>query len=202
MANLKYGIMGGTFNPIHYAHLFIADEVLELFNLNKIIFMPTGTPPHKHNINIDVFQRYSMTKLAVSNNPNFIVSDIEVLNTEISYTVETVKKLKDAHPEVEFYFITGTDAILQLPNWKEPEKLMKLCKFISVNRPNYIDENLQSKIKSITDKLGGEIFIVDGPEIDLSSTMIRERVREGKTIRYLLPDSVNNYIIKNRLYMN
>lgn len=201
MANLKYGIMGGTFNPIHYAHLFIADEVRDLFNLDKIIFMPTGTPPHKNNLNIDAFHRYSMTKLAVANNNKFTVTDIEVLNQDISYTVDTMQKLKSHHPDIDFYFITGTDAILELPTWKDPKTLLSLCKFISVNRPNYADDSLELKIKEITDNFGGEIFLVNGPELNLSSTQIRERVKDGKTIKYLVPDEVNDYILKNKLYM-
>ncbi len=200
MANLKYGIMGGTFNPIHYAHLFIADEVKDLFNLDKIIFMPTGTPPHKNNLNIDAFHRYTMTKLAVANNNKFTVTDIEVLNQDISYTVDTMKKLTSLHPDIDFYFITGTDAILELPSWKDPKTLLTLCKFVSVNRPNFADDTLTDKIKDITDKFGGEIFLVNGPELNISSTQIRERVKEGKTIRYLVPNEVNDYILKNKLY--
>ena len=198
MANLKCGIIGGTFNPIHYAHLFIAEEVRDIFKLNKIIFMPTGTPPHKNNLNIDAFHRFTMTKLAVANNNKFSVTDIEVLNQDISYTVDTMKKLKSSHPDVEFYFITGTDEILQLPNWKDTKTLLSLCKFISVNRPNYIDDTLEDKVKNIMDEYGGEIFLVNGPELDISSSQIRERVKEGKTIRYLVPDEVNDYIIKNK----
>ncbi|QSX06969.1 nicotinate-nucleotide adenylyltransferase [Sedimentibacter sp. zth1] len=201
MSTLKYGIMGGTFNPIHYAHLFIAEEVLDNFKLDKILFMPTGTPPHKQNINIDAFHRYTMTKLAVSNNPNFLVSDLEVLNSNVSYSVDTIRKLKLNHPDIEFYFITGTDAILELPTWKEPRELLSLCKFVSVNRPNYVDENLVNKINIIKNNLGGEIFLLNGHDINLSSTQIRQRVREGKTVRYLLPDSVNDYILKNKLYV-
>ncbi len=201
MANLKYGIMGGTFNPIHNAHLFIADEVRDLFNLDKIIFMPTGTPPHKNNLNIDAFHRYTMTKLATANNNKFSVTDIEVLNQDISYTVDTMKKLKSLHHDIDFYFITGTDEILELSTWKDPKTLLSLCKFISVNRPNYADETLEHRIKEITDEFGGEILLVNGPELDISSTQIRERVRAGRTIKYLVPDEVNDYIIKNKLYI-
>ena len=200
MANLKYGVMGGTFNPIHYAHLFIANEVMYLFKLDKIFFMPTGTPPHKNNLNIDAFHRYMMTKHSIINNNKFTITDIEVLNEDISYTVDSMKKLKSLHPDIDFYFITGTDAILELPTWKDPKTLLSLCKFISVNRPNYI-ENVEDKIKEITDEFGGEIFLVNGPELNISSTLIRNRVKEGKTIRYLVPDEVNNYIIKNKLYL-
>ncbi len=200
MANLKYGIMGGTFNPIHYAHLFIADEVKNIFNLDKIIFMPTGTPPHKNNLNIDAFHRYTMTKLAVADNCKFTVTDIEVLNQDVSYTVDTMKRLKSLHSDIDFYFITGADAILELPHWKNPEVLLSLCKFITVNRPSYGDD-LEHKIKEITDRFGGEIFLVNGPELSVSSTQIRQRVKEGKTIRYLVPDEVNEYIIKNKLYI-
>jgi len=200
MSNLKYGIMGGTFNPIHNAHIRMAEEVRDIFDLDKIIFMPTGTPPHKNNLNIDPLDRYEMTKLAISGNDRFEVSDIEVLNKSVSYTVETVGKLKEFYPNVEFYFITGADSILDIYKWKNPEKLLTLCKFVSVRRPNYSDD-LEDKIKEIVDKFGGEILLVDGPLLNISSTEIRERVREGKSIEDFVPKKVVEYIKENKLYI-
>ncbi len=200
MSNLKYGIMGGTFNPIHNAHIRMAEEVRDIFDLDKIIFMPTGTPPHKNNLNIDPLDRYEMTKLAISGNDRFEVSDIEILNKSISYTVETVGKLKEFYPNVEFYFITGADSILDIYKWRNPEKLLTLCKFVSVRRPNYSDD-LEGKIKEIVDKFGGEILLVDGPLLNISSTEIRERVREGKSIEDFVPKKVVEYIKENKLYI-
>lgn len=200
MSNLKYGIMGGTFNPIHNAHIRMAEEVRDILCLDKIIFMPTGTPPHKNNLNIDAIDRYEMTKLAISGNDRFEVSDIEVLNKSVSYTVETVEKLKELYPNVEFYFITGADSILDIYKWKNPEKLLSLCKFVSVRRPNYSDD-LEAKIKEIADKFGGEILLVDGPFLNISSTEIRERVREGKSIDDFVPKKVVEYIKENKLYI-
>jgi len=200
MSNLKYGIMGGTFNPIHNAHIRMAEEVRDILDLDKIIFIPTGTPPHKNNLNIDALDRYEMTKLAISGNDKFEVSDIEVLNKGVSYTVETVGKLKEFYPNVEFYFITGADSILDIYKWKNPEKLLSLCKFVSVKRPNYSDD-LEAKIKEIVDKFGGEILLVDGPLLNISSTEIRERVREGRPIYDFVPQKVADYIKENKLYI-
>lgn len=200
MSNLKYGIMGGTFNPIHFAHLFIANEASDFLKLDKIIFIPTGNPPHKNISNIDAFHRYEMTKLAIAGNDKFEVSDIEISNKGVSYTFETIKKLKELYPGVEFYFITGSDSILDLPKWRSPENILSLCKIVSVSRPDYSND-LEYAIKEITDKFGGEIFLLKDQELNISSTHIRERVKEGKAIRYLVPDAVYEYIINNNLYI-
>jgi nicotinate-nucleotide adenylyltransferase len=193
--------MGGTFDPIHYGHLVIANEVLSLFELDKIIFIPTGTPPHKVVKGLtSSYHRYMMTQFATMTNPDFDVSDIETTKSTVSYTIDTIRKLISGNEEDQFYFITGTDAVLELPAWKNTSEILSMCTFIAVNRPGYVVEGLDKKIKAITDKYGGEIFITKAPQLHISSTDIRNRIAEKKPVKYLLPETVEQYILKNGLY--
>lgn len=200
MSILKYGIMGGSFNPIHNAHIRMAEDVLNALFLDKVVFIPTGVPPHKKLEDIEAYHRLEMTKLATASNGNFEVFDIEILNQGTSFTVDTVGKLKLLYPDIEFYFITGADSILDIPKWKDPHKLMSLCKFVCVKRPNYT-EDLEKKIQEIINTYGGEIIIIEGSLLDISSTQIRTRVKESQSIEDLVPEKVNRYIKKNKLYV-
>lgn len=201
MSKRTIGIMGGTFNPIHYAHLFIANEALNEFNLDEILFIPTGNPPHKNNIEIDTHHRFEMTRLAILSNSRFSISDIEVNKSVRSYTVDTLKELKKIYNDTDFYFITGTDSILQLETWKNPAELLKLAKFISVVRPGYTNDDVIYKINELQKKYHGEISLLNSVQLQISSTKIRERVRQNKSIKYLLPEAVERYIIENNLYL-
>ncbi len=197
----KVGIMGGTFDPIHYGHLVIANEVLFKFNLKKIIFVPTGKPPHKRSAALaDSYHRYMMSQFATMTNPDFDVSNIEVEKDGISYTVDTIEELKKKYEKTRFYFITGTDAVLDLPNWKSPEKILKLCTFISVNRPGYVDDELENKLNNLMEDYNGEILSIKAPQLKISSTDIRDRISENRPIKYLLPENVEQYILKKGLY--
>lgn len=197
----KYGIMGGTFDPIHYGHLVIANEVLSKYKLDKIIFVPTGTPPHKSSSGKTTsYHRYMMTQFATMTNPDFDVSDFEVKKEEISYTVDTIQAFIEKYPDTKFYFITGTDAVLELPTWKDPEIILDSCTFIAVNRPGYVNDNLEEKISKIANEYKGEIFVMNAPQLQISSTDIRKRIFMGRPIKYILPEMVEQYIIKNNLY--
>ncbi len=195
----KLGIMGGTFNPIHYAHLFTSNYVLEKYNLDKIVFIPTGEPPHKRDINIaSAEDRYNMTSLATEDNPNFFISNIEIERHKTTYTIDTLRQIKSICDEdTELYFITGTDTINQVYSWKEPDAIFELTKFIVTTRPNYIlDENTENLLKKHKDK----IYICETPMLEISSTSIRKRIEQEKTVTYLLPKNVEEYIYKNNLY--
>lgn len=197
----KYGIMGGTFDPIHYGHLVIANEVLSLFDLDKIIFIPTGTPPHKVVAGLtSSYHRYMMTQFATMTNSDFDVSDIEATKSTVSYTIDTIRELTSGNLEDKFYFITGTDAVLELPTWKNTAEILSLCTFIAVNRPGYVVEGLDKKINAITEKYGGKIFITKVPQLHISSTDIRNRIFSDRPVKYLLPETVEQYILKNGLY--
>lgn len=199
----KFGIMGGTFDPIHFGHLVIANEVLDQYKLDKIIFIPTGTPPHKSTEGMSsAYHRYMMVQFATMSNPNFFVSDLETRKIGICYTIDTLREIKEKYKDTSFYFITGTDAVLDLPTWKEPENVLKLCNFIAVNRPGYISDNLDEKINKIIKKYGGSIEAIKVPQLQISSTDIRERICNNRSIKYLLPEIVEQYILENRLYKN
>ncbi len=195
----KLGIMGGTFNPIHYAHLLSSSYVFEKYNLDKVIFIPTGEPPHKRNINIASGEhRYNMVNLAIKDNPNFLISNIEIKRDDITYTIDTLRQIKSmCNENTELYFITGTDTINQVYNWKETENIFKLCKFIVTTRPNYV---LDDNTKNLIDKHKNKIYFCEIPKLEISSTNIRKRVEQEKTITYLLPKNVEEYIYENNLY--
>lgn len=195
----KLGIMGGTFNPIHYAHLFTSNYVLEKYNLDKIVFIPTGEPPHKKNIDLpSVEHRYNMTKLAIEDNSNFFISNIEVERHTTTYTIDTLKQIKSMCDEdIQLYFIVGTDTINQVYTWKEPENIFDLTKFIVTTRPNYI---LNEKTKQLVNKYKDKIYFCETPMLEISSTNIRKRVEQEKKVTYLLPKNVEDYIYKNNLY--
>ena len=196
----RIGIIGGTFNPIHLGHLMIAEVACESFNLEKVIFVPARIPPHKHNDVIASRHRYAMAAAAVSDNPNFEISDIEMRREGPSYTVDTIQHFKIIYgPNVEFYFIAGTDTIRALPTWKFIEELLDEVHFIGATRPDG-----SSVIDATLDELGPKayekIHVMEVPEMKLSATYLRERLRSGKTVRYMLPKCVVDYIEKNHIY--
>ena len=201
MKKRKIGIMGGTFDPIHLGHLVVANEVLNTYGLDEMIFVPAGNPPHKRGTVASSHDRYLMTVMATLCNDKFKVSDIEVRNSAKSYTLSTIIEFKNLYKDAEFYFITGTDAIIDLPNWHAPEKLIGLCKFIAVNRPGVSIDMVQAKITEIKNIFSGDIEILQAPMLQISSTDIRSRFRRGVSAKYLLPESVEQYIIKNNLYL-
>ncbi|HOS69755.1 MAG TPA: nicotinate-nucleotide adenylyltransferase [Bacillota bacterium] len=198
----RIGIMGGTFDPIHYGHLAAAEAARVEFGLSKVIFIPAGSPPHKQSQKIsDAEHRYSMTALATSSNSGFEVSRLEVDKAGITYTFNTMKELRSIYGEAPaIYFITGADAVLELLTWYKIGELLTLCKFIAVTRPGFDIRKLEQKIAEITSKYDGEIICLEVPLLEISSTDIRERIRNGKPVKYLLPEEVEAYIHRNGLY--
>ncbi|WML45379.1 nicotinate-nucleotide adenylyltransferase [Neobacillus sp. PS3-40] len=185
----KVGILGGTFDPPHHGHLLIANEVLSSLMLDEIWFMPNQEPPHKKKSkSIKDEERLQMLELAVSSNKQFKVEPIELERTGPSFTVETMRILKSKYHEYQFYFIIGADMIEYLPKWYKIDELIGLVQFVGVDRPSY------SHITNYP------ILFVDVPTMEVSSSMIRERLKNGKTVRYLLPELIINYIKESRLY--
>jgi len=199
----KVGIMGGTFDPIHFGHLVIAEQIRCEYNLEKIIFVPAGIPPHKTYLNVsDSKHRYFMTLLATITNPYFEVSKIEIENNEISYTINTMKKLKDmVHKDTELFFITGADAICDLDTWKDVAGLLSLSSFIAATRPGLDSAYVGRKINELQEKYNTTIRRVSVPALAISSTDIRNKVKDKQSIKYLLPESVEYYILKHKLYI-
>lgn len=198
--NIKIGIMGGTFDPIHYAHLATAEFIRDSYKLDKILFIPSGNPPHKKHKVTYKYDRYNMVLLSTVNNENFIVSDIEIKRNEKTYTIDTLKYLKEKYKNSEIYFITGADAICDIETWKDVEGNFKLAKFIAATRPGISLLKYNEKIRELKDKYRANIENVYVPSLDISSTYIREQLYKNKTIRYLVPDLVQEYIYNKQLY--
>ncbi|MCK4244904.1 MAG: nicotinate-nucleotide adenylyltransferase [Candidatus Omnitrophica bacterium] len=193
------GVFGGTFNPIHLGHLIIAEKAREALNLKRIVFIPSRYPPHKGTPEIGAIHRYRMVKLAISTNPYFITSQIELRRKGISYTIDTVRALKKLYSkEKDFYLILGLDSYLEIGAWKDIEKLARLIRFIVVKRPGYQipphTNYTSNKVSSLPVK-----FLNLGP-IGISSTEVRNRIKDGGSVRYLLPKNVMDYIFQRHLY--
>ncbi len=197
---VKIGLMGGTFDPIHNGHLVLAEQVRTRFQLDKVIFIPSGTPPHK-DTNASKEHRYQMTKLAIEDNPFFEISRIELDQDHKTYAIDTVIDLKmEFGDNTEVYFITGADAMIDLPTWKQFDELVLLCKFIGSTRPGVEDKELSEKIDSLVRDYKANIVITQVPALAISSTDIRRRIKYNLSIKYLLPGKTENYIYEHGLY--
>lgn len=187
---MKIGILGGTFNPIHLGHLILAEEVREKLQLNKIIFVPTYLPPHKDTSDIvPAGDRYKMIKFSIEGNKFFLVSSIEIKRDGLSYTIDTIREFKKIYPGDELYFITGSDLISYLDNWKDLDEISKLVKFIVATRPGHPLEKIPSYITTVAIRA-----------VDISAYEIRRCIKEDRSFRYLVPEAVFNYINKKKLY--
>lgn len=197
----RIGIMGGTFDPIHYGHLLAADEAHAAFGLSEVVFIPAGHPPHKADKKLTAPEdRYIMTALATVGCPYFSVSRIEIDRQGSSYTIDTLRALRSM-PEYEgaqFYFITGLDAVLDIVSWKDPEEIMTMCRFVAVSRYGYTHK----KMEELPDGLRKRIIPLEIPLLAISSTELRERVRTGRSIRFMVPPAVEQFIRKKSLYRN
>lgn len=201
---LSIGIMGGTFDPVHLGHLVIAEEVRIQYNLDRVIFVPSGNPPHKEAREIsDAEHRYMMTVLATITNPNFTVSRVEIDRPvdELTYTIDTIRFFHQFYEgKAKIFFITGADAILEILTWKDYRELLSICSFIAATRPGYCLNKLEDTIGAACPEALCNIHVLEIPAVAISSTLIRRRVADGKPIKYLAPENVAQYIVKNRLY--
>jgi nicotinate-nucleotide adenylyltransferase len=190
--------MGGTFDPIHYGHLVTAEEALWQFSLDEVLFVPTGQPWMKDRPGVSPAEhRYLMTVIAVSSNPHFSVSRLEIERGGPTYTVETLRALREHYGEkTELFFVTGADAILEIFQWKDSDEALELARFIAATRPGY--DIARFEAQAPTSHPNVEVMTV--PALAISSTDIRRRVGEGSPIRYLVPEGVKTYIEKTGLY--
>ena len=197
---IKIAIFGGTFNPIHLGHLRLAEDVREEFSLDKIVFIPTNVPPHKKlEGNASASDRLEMIKLSIDKNDYFIVDDVEIKKGGISYTIDTIKYIYENY---KFYkkpfFIIGSDQAITIKSWKKIDELATLLKFIILIRKE--ERSKIQELNSMMKELNLESYFFTKRELDITSSEIRDRIYNGKSVRYLIKDSVYDYIIKNKLY--
>jgi len=214
---LKLGILGGTFDPIHLGHLRTAEEIGQELNLEKIYLIPSASPPHKTNEPLAPFEhRLAMARLAVANSPLLEAMDLEGRRPGLSYSIETLKEFHEIfRPDPELFFILGTDAFLEIRTWKEYQNLFDHAHFVIIQRAGYKAENLEPFLFDVCAGVkktgrpdvfiapsGKSIMIMASTLMDISSTRIRETVTEGKSIHFLVPESVRDYIMQKGLYQN
>jgi nicotinate-nucleotide adenylyltransferase len=194
----RLGVMGGTFDPIHHGHLVTAEAALWAFSLDQVVFVPTGQPWMKADQSVSPAEhRYLMTVIATSSNPRFWVSRVDIERAGPTYTVDTLQELRrTVEEDIELFFITGADAMLEILHWKDPEEVLSMAHFIAATRPGYDIARFEAEAPSSHPN----ISVLDVPALAISSTDVRRRVHDGEPIRYLVPEGVETYIRKFRLY--
>jgi len=192
---MKVGIMGGTFDPVHIGHMLAAEAALEGCGLDEVWFMPSHVPPHKHAAGVSGEQRLEMVEQAIGTNPAFRTLDIELVRGGISYTIETIRALQERYDQHEFYFIIGADMVNSLTEWHGIEELAQRLTFVGVGRPGSVIHT-----ETMPAYLQPRVILVNMPQVDISSTDIRERLAAGKTIRYMVHDHVYEYIKRSGIY--
>lgn len=212
---MKIGIMGGTFNPIHLAHLRIAEEVRDSLELERVIFIPASSPPHKPLAGeIPFAQRLAMVRLAVQDNPAFTVSEMEGERGGRSYSIDTLRALQATHPDDAFFFIIGSDSFLEIGSWHQFAAIFACCNLVVVERPGAAITDLKGALPSsvagefdyfpaeqcLVHRSGQAVHYLQGIPFDISSSAIRERARQGRSLRYLVPPAVEQYIKEQGLY--
>ena len=199
MRGRRLGVMGGTFDPIHYGHLVAASEVAHLFGLDEVVFVPSGQPWQKHRAVSAAEDRYLMTVIATASNPRFSVSRVDVDRSGPTYTKDTLRELRALNADAELSFITGADALASILSWQGWEELFSLARFIGVSRPGY--ELGREHIAAAVGALSEEVLsLVEVPALAISSTDCRRRARQSQPLWYLMPDGVVQYVSKRRLY--
>ncbi len=216
---MRLGILGGTFNPVHFGHLRAAEEVRQKLGLDRVLFVPSDTPPLKDKGLAPVETRYRMVELAIAGNPGFALCDIERGRSGPSYTIDTIKQLRERYPGDELFFIIGSDAFAALPQWKDPQGLLSRIDFVIMGRPpqafaelegsehirlrpedlRSLQQNECSMVEADTQS-GRKALLVTVTAIEISATQIRQQVKRGGSIRYLLPEAVELFIISHGLY--
>lgn len=193
---MRIGVMGGTFDPIHHGHLVAASEAAHRFALDEVVFVPTGQPWQKAGKQISPAEdRYLMTVIATASNPRFTVSRVDIDREGPTYTIDTLRDLREVYPDAELFFITGADALSSIMSWHDWDKMFELAEFVGVTRPGYelTEDMLPQDIQE-------RVHLLDIPAMAISSTDCRERASQGRPVWYLVPDGVVQYIAKHGLY--
>lgn len=192
--------MGGTFDPPHNGHLVTAQAVYDTFDVDKVVIIPLGDAPHKDRKLSPADDRYNMVSEAIGDNTAFAISDLEINRCGKTYTVETIEEIKKLNPNLTVYFIIGADEVNMIEAWKNPTKLLKLCRFIAVSRPGYKESELIEKLEAVRKKFDCDMYFLEVPALDISSSELREKVKEHKSIKYLVPKETEKYINEHNLY--
>ncbi|MEP7289791.1 MAG: nicotinate-nucleotide adenylyltransferase [Chloroflexota bacterium] len=195
----RIGILGGTFDPPHIGHLILAETAFDVLSLSCVLLVPAADPPHKHTLAITPIQhRLAMLTQAVADNPRFVLSDIDIARPGPHYTVDTLRLLQQQYPDAELYFLLGGDSLRDMPTWYDPAGIIAQAKVAVMGRPGATLDlpTLEADLPGITTRL----MFVESPLIDISATLLRERLRKGHSIRYLVPEVVERYIVENALY--
>ncbi len=202
MKERRIGILGGTFDPIHMGHLLMAEQAAEQFSLDGVWFMPSKNPPHKNNKGIlEDAVRKEMVELAIEGNARFSCSDVELAKDGVVYTVDTLREITAAEPSNEYFFIMGADSFFQFETWKEPEEITKMATILAVPRDGVGMGDMERRREYLTKLYGeGTAFLIEMPQMGVSSTEIRERRKQGKNVRYFVPEPVYRYMEENDLY--
>lgn len=187
----RIGVMGGTFDPIHHGHLVAASEVAQSFDLDEVVFVPTGVPYQKRDVTASE-HRYLMTVIATASNPQFTVSRVDIDRAGATYTIDTLRDLAEVYPGAELFFISGADAVAQILSWRDHDELWDLAHFVAVSRPGHV--------LSTAGLPKDVVSVLEIPALAISSTDCRDRVRRGHPVWYLVPDGVVQYIAKHHLY--
>lgn len=200
--NKKIGIMGGTFNPIHTGHLILAEAAYELYHLDKVLIMPTKNQYYKDNSELAANgERLDMIELAIASNPHFELSTLEYQRNGTTYTVDTLEALNKTNPECEYYFIMGADSLGYMETWKDYSRILKLSTILVASRNDAGTQSVLKLSKKFQHQYSyARIYHLDSPSIEISSKEIRARIKQNRTIKYLVPESVENYIKKKKLY--
>lgn len=201
----RVGIFGGTFDPVHWGHLIVAEQAREQQQLDEIWFIPASSPPHKQEQSITRFdQRVEMLQLAIAGNPAFKIEEVENERDAPSYTADTLEELKKRHPDAELYLILGSDSLLDLPKWYHPERVLRAASVIVMQRPDYplpTEDQIQNSFADLRAKVTPRIHLVESPPlVSLASSDLRRRLANGQSIRYLVPRAVERYILEKGLY--
>ncbi len=199
---MQFGLFGGTFDPVHYGHLLLAEQCREQCALDEVWFIPSGNPPHKGDSTISSgIARAEMLEFATAGHKRFRVNRMELNRDGATYTVDTLQELRSEDPDHELFFLIGADSLTYLPTWREPSRIARLATIVAVNRGDRPLPDLALIRSQLGDAVASRIQRVSMPGIDLSATDIRRRVREGKSIRYMTPRAVEQYITENGLYL-
>ena len=197
----QIGIMGGTFDPVHKAHLALAEQAYRQFSLDEVWMMPNGRPPHKRDHSqADVSHRMEMVRRAIAEIPYLRLCGLEQFEMSYHYTFETIHILKDLFPKVQFYFIMGADSLFQFEHWKGPEEICRLATLVVAVRDHVSEKKLDAQILHLKEILGARIEKLDTPNIDISSETLRSWIASGHSLRYYVPNPVISYIEEQRIY--